>query len=496
MQLHLNLKTPGNQQLKTIDTPASAPAGAVRMVGGKRVNFPGFTLTDFSNSPEPVDTSPRAGAGGMCHHPAAIFAEAVQNPPKAEASAEGGESLVLIANLRAAPAEKADDVRESRRRREKLRKVSAELLPEERVKKCGNELIKRDGGVDIHRHTETGKRFYGGNVKVCNSVWVCPVCSAKISERRRKEIEEAINVWWGRGNSVVMMTLTMSHTKYDSWDTLANGLNGSLSRFWRNRKGRKICADFAIKGRIRGLEALFGKNGPHIHVHILLFVEGWLSEEELSGLKERAVTEWIDVLSKTDENGKAVKTDKNGKVKEGYPKPAGFWASKEHGVHVTQADGDIADYISKFGCEPKDKTWKLSHEVSKSGSKQAEGENGRTPFQLLADYEAGDKEAGRQFKLYAAAMKNKHQIDWSNGLDELLGLKTNQALSDEEIGELKEEKAVKEVHLTDVAWYQLHAAGLLLDVLDVLEVAGPDGLTVFLNSVGIGGGDVSFYPPG
>jgi hypothetical protein len=43
---------------------------------------------------------------------------------------------------------------------------------------------------------------------VCGSVWMCPLCTAKISERRREELERAVSRHIAQNGAVYMATYT------------------------------------------------------------------------------------------------------------------------------------------------------------------------------------------------------------------------------------------------------------------------------------------------
>jgi len=53
-----------------------------------------------------------------------------------------------------------------------------------------------DGGevsmVDLRRSKLSDALYYAG-LQTCGSPWACPLCSAKISERRREEVQQAID---------------------------------------------------------------------------------------------------------------------------------------------------------------------------------------------------------------------------------------------------------------------------------------------------------------
>jgi hypothetical protein len=68
-----------------------------------------------------------------------------------------------------------------------------------------------------------GGAFFG-NVQVCSLLWLCPVCAAKISERRRLELREAIAAARERGLRVFMLTFTIPHHCRDQAKDLCDRL--------------------------------------------------------------------------------------------------------------------------------------------------------------------------------------------------------------------------------------------------------------------------------
>ena len=118
---------------------------------------------------------------------------------------------------------------------------------------------------------------------------------------------------------------------------------------------------------------------------------------------------------------------------------AGLREVNSHGVDMTWAKKDVADYVVKIG------GWDIEHEITKSPVKK--GREGRySPLQLLAAYadcpeetntqtgEIGPSLFGRVWRNYAQSMKGRHQLQWSRGLRKRLGLaaeKTDEALAEE-----------------------------------------------------------------
>ncbi|MGL5290715.1 MAG: protein rep, partial [Vibrionaceae bacterium] len=113
------------------------------------------------------------------------------------------------------------------------------------------------------------------NLATCGSVWACPVCTAKIQERRRQEIAQAMQQQYASGGQCVMVTLTAPHYSHQNLDGLRARQRAALTAF-RLRSGsfaRALkAADY--KGLIRSLEVTVSeKNGWHLHTHELWFLD-------------------------------------------------------------------------------------------------------------------------------------------------------------------------------------------------------------------------------
>jgi hypothetical protein len=95
-----------------------------------------------------------------------------------------------------------------------LQSVARLILPKTRTAKCLRVPFRPDGSVAVLYSPAHQSASFGG-LCTCSSVWVCPVCSAKISERRRLEIQAAVKAWEAQGGSVVLLTLTHGHGPRD-----------------------------------------------------------------------------------------------------------------------------------------------------------------------------------------------------------------------------------------------------------------------------------------
>ena len=91
--------------------------------------------------------------------------------------------------------------------------VARDILPDSRTAKCLR-IRAHDRDVQVWKSKKHKTASYGG-LQTCGSVWVCPVCGAKVVERRRGEIQQAMAQHRACGGEVHLLTLTAPHTRFD-----------------------------------------------------------------------------------------------------------------------------------------------------------------------------------------------------------------------------------------------------------------------------------------
>lgn len=127
----------------------------------------------------------------------------------------------------------------------------------------------------------------------------------------------------------------------------------------------------------------------------------------------------------------------------------------KHGFHITGTKGAIADYIAKFGKEPKDPKhiWGPEAELTKGhlkkGHNSSEEDEHLTPFGILRAIRKGRADLEPVFVEYAAAFKGRHQLQWSPGLKKLLEVDEK---TDEELAEEKKEDAPPILAIDKSVW--------------------------------------------
>ena len=343
-----------------------------------------------------------------------------------------------------------------------LQSAARELMPRESVAFC---LRRRGFDADSKRffsdvlvmYAEHLKRAHYKHLFICGSVWMCPICAAKISERRRVELAQAIE---NSDFHLALVSLTLQHSSGDKLKDSLGALLHARDRLKNGRAWQNFCRDFGIVGTISSLETTYGVNGWHPHSHNLLIARRRL---DAGAVHDFLFPRWLAGLSECDRS-----------------------ATSDRGVDVRTAQSDVSAYVAKFGREPKNPKrpfgWTIEHELTKSVSKMSRGDQGFTPLDLLQAFLVGDKRAGKLWQEYAGIFKGRHQLQWSRGLRSLLGL--GKLESDQEIAARADEPAVLLATLSLHQWQVIlgnDARGELLEVAssgDIVE------LQKFLHEIG------------
>jgi hypothetical protein len=137
--------------------------------------------------------------------------------------------------------------RNRRLERWQLQHTAQKLLPQERVAFCLRRM--QSNAVHIMHSPEKQTAHYQG-LMTCGSVWVCPMCAAKISERRRNELEQAIEQCVANGGAVYLATYTVSHKHYDHLSVLLDSFLAARKRARQGRAAQDIRQRFGIIGTV------------------------------------------------------------------------------------------------------------------------------------------------------------------------------------------------------------------------------------------------------
>jgi len=335
----------------------------------------------------------------------------------------------------------------------RLLEAAGTLLPKSWTARCQKYRLKDKNGVPVPvrmmRSKENGGTFHTG-MAACASVWACPHCASKISERKRILLKQAIDTWKGRGGKIYMMTLTFPHGAQQKITTLLKKYGSARrDKFFNRKKWRGYKKEIGLCHSVYALETTEGENGWHIHSHHLLFVMPSFGVKEPHS--EDLLESWQSAC-----------------VSAGLGKP------NKHGLVIGICDEAAGDYASKWGADL---------ELTKGHIKKGR-EGHRTPWDLLRDFaDNGDVESGEKFKEFALAFKGKRQLFFSRGMLADLDLKPEK--TDREIVDAKEDKATQLGEYTDEQvslLIRFHKVGAVLeigryctwqDVLDFIDQLRP-----------------------
>jgi len=308
--------------------------------------------------------------------------------------------------------------RERRRQRLRLQSFLWDYSSLERLRSCGRRRI--GGGSQVELRVREGVAHFAG-LQTCGSIHSCPVCSAKVRQRRAEEADQAARWWlerYGQG-SVLLLTLTIPHYAGDPLPELLELVRGAFGALVSGRRWLADKARFGLRHFIRAHDATVGPNGWHPHLHVILFGDRVLSLEELAELEERLYSRWAGAV-----------------VARGHRAP-----SREHGLQLEQARtrADVASYVCQVvvGSE-EERDRPIALELARADLKLSRHPGHRTVWQVLDDAEqTGDCAALELWHEWERASSGMQAIRWSQGLRLLVGLDreaTNEEIAAEEIG--------------------------------------------------------------
>jgi len=334
----------------------------------------------------------------------------------------------------------------------RLQSVARDLLPDEAVSKC---CRKRFAGFVSVKESPSKVPHFGG-LETCHSVWVCPICASKISERRREEIDVAVRIWHCLGGATVLLSLTLPHSIEQSLLEVLEGYQGSRRTLLNRKSWKTLSKSVGLKGSVRALEATYGLNGWHLHSHEVLFLDGMcdtvlLTARILPLWQAACATEYGRVP-----NGHGVKIS-------GADDPDEYLAAMSPTIEVAESglSGSCSESLDKYRARAAGgdlltggaSRWTIAHEVARAHSKKSRVDSSDTPWDLLRRAADGATWAGALFIEWARSMKGRKHLLWSRGLRALMGLDAEK--TDEEIANEDEAGSVLVGLITPAQWNRI-----------------------------------------
>ena len=331
-----------------------------------------------------------------------------------------------------------------------LKSVVSRLLPASSTARCSLALLAPL--VRVFRSVEHSSAHFVG-LQHCASVWSCPVCAAKISERRRQSLQSAIERWSVvPAHAVVLLTLTVPHT----FDMQLKPLLQSLLLSWRgvtqSKRFSVLRGMFGLSAYVRGLEVTWSNNaGWHPHIHVLMFFDRPFDRPYF------ARDEYYDLWSRhVVGNGLAL-------------------PSIDRGIRFDS--GRLAgSYLTTHGLGH----WGLSSEITKSHIKRSRFSF--SPWDFLRFIRDNPKSSDSRFAAtlfseYATSFFGARQLHYSSGAKSTLGIDVS---SDREIEFARVDTSC---HIADIDYLSYRRAYLTGFVPRLLQIAeqSPGDLSYFLS---------------
>lgn len=311
----------------------------------------------------------------------------------------------------------------------------------------------RVANVELVRPLDRDSFHYKG-LMTCGSVWSCPLCSAKIQERRRQEVAKAIAYFYALGKHTVMVSYTFPHRIDESLVMLRFRQQEAMNNMRASGSYKQLMLDCGYSGRIRSLEVTHGINGWHPHTHELLALSKGIDADQLRAELTRL---WL----------KACK--KSGLFQPGRDDEGAFCV---HAVDVRTGDEGAASYLAKLDDQTK---WGLSHELTKSSSKSGR-RAGVHPFKLAAQVSTS-----ALFVEYVHAMKGQQQLVWSRGLKSAVGIEEK---TDEQIAAEEVVKVNARIPVDARAWRIVLGNDARWELTQAAKIGGSLGVSMFLSKLG------------
>lgn len=342
--------------------------------------------------------------------------------------------------------------------RYKLQNIAAKLLPRERVSTCSRWFAYGVQAVLVKRNVEQSRAYYS-RLRLCNSVWHCPVCDHRISVVRMAEITQGLAA--NDAYDAVHVTYTMRHNRGQQLPALLTAVKKAYQRTKEGKAYTTLKAHYGIVGTIRRIEVTWSpRNGWHVHIHELIifptakFDRGAADfKGRMNSLQVKLRRAWRDALVKL-----------------------GHSAAWSHGLKLNYRRDVVKSYVAKK---------QLVMEITLAGEKVSRGAEGITPHGMLVAIAAGEDHYIRLFVEYAETFKGSQQLVWSDGLKQLLGVKpvADSEISEETINEQTVETIELLAALPWDDWIVVCKANLRGELLIEAGRGGRAGLLAFLERV-------------
>lgn len=221
---------------------------------------------------------------------------------------------------------------------------------------CYEHVLPSHHGVELRRSMQNEHSVSLGQVMRCGAIHLCPVCGLFAALRWQQDIEIIEQQLRDEGYRLLLFVLTISHTKDDRLADELDILRAAYGELFGTQKKsqKKRAKRWGIDGRLRAWDVLYGDNGWHAHVNVMIAIKPDHPDFSIETIHE----EYDRLYRKVVQD-------------------AGGFASMDHGLKVEEyANGKC--YMVKTGmehleCVQVGDRWNISKETISAGGKKASG---------------------------------------------------------------------------------------------------------------------------
>ncbi len=433
-------------------------------------------------------------AGSVHLHDVGLGAESYPEPPARQSNQHPEQAPLGHSGIVSHPGKKSGwgralgrhELRDDARRAWTTLGSSREKPDEFRsLRLCGVVAIPGVGAIEVRRNTsgEENRAAIVGTSS-CGSPWACPVCAARVRERRRMELHGLVERGTAKGWRWVFVTATLKHRQGQSVAQQRKAIECAWRAMTTGKKAQERRASGAAAGTVRAIEFMLdGPNGSHGHIHALVAVKPWVAVKAGNGEL------WVQNTDALAEKAVADAMTAMGASWKGWAEKHmdGLRPDDAHGWkwEMARSARDATDYVTKTlkqddGVQTDGDGWTVSHELARGDAKR--GRDSLSAMELLELavndlHETGDCARMLRMVEYARATRGMRAITVSRSLTDALGKMDER--TDEEIAQdpeaMGDEWETVAVLPLDV-WAMLVRSVGVAGVLEVAARDGTDGL--------------------
>ena len=223
----------------------------------------------------------------------------------------------------------------------------AKVIPQDRAYVCLSGGISAD---KVRLIKDKKNKIHKTGCVRCNLTWACSNCRQIALQEKRSQLRY---VTQKSNTDLIMLTLTMPHSRSDRLVEMMGTLKKAWNRFRNDRQMKRIQSQYGYDWGVSTIEVTHGKNGFHPHFHVLFGLKDWQSSA-LESVSKVIQEIWVRVCD-AFRNNRTIAT------------------SNVFATRVTEVKDEFVEYVAK---------WSIYNEITDS-SQIKKGKNGNKSISQL-----------------------------------------------------------------------------------------------------------------